>query len=292
MRTVDPGQVPIPELHQILVGTVAPRPIALVSTISEDGIPNLAPYSFFNVFGSNPATLVFSSVRQVRDGSKKDTLSNVEAVGECVVHVVSHEIVWQMAISSQDYPKDVNEFSKAGFTPLPSDLVKPLRVKESPVHFECTVREIYPLGHEGGGGNLVICNIQRIHVSEEIFSEDGKIDPQKLDLMGRMGRAFYARAKGENVFPLYMPRKPIGKGFDQLPEHIKNSSVLTGNDLSRFAYLAEFPASNSDINSDPEVMNALAGNVQDRELRLHTYAKELIQKDEIEKAWQVLNVDY
>lgn len=291
MRVVDPGTLPTSELHQILVSTIAPRPIAFVSSVSEDGVANLAPYSFFNVFSSNPPTAVFSSNRAGKEALKKDTLENVEATRECVINVVTHEILWQMALSSKNFPKGVNEFEKTGLTPLPSDKVKAPRVKESPVQFECSVRDIYPLGEGGGAGNLVICDILRIHLNEKIFDRDGKIDPQKLDLMGRMGRAFYNRASGENVFPLYMPRNPLGIGFDMLPDHIKNSTILTGNDLGRLAAMEEVPSPDQMISLESEVMNALAGNVQDRQFRLHTYAKELIQQGEVEKAWQVLNVE-
>ena len=288
MRIVDPGSLPIAQFHQILVGTVAPRPIALVSTMSEDGVPNLAPYSFFNVFGSNPATAVFSCVRKIDTGNKKDTLHNIAATRECVIHVVSHDMLLQMAITSQNYPIEVNEFEKSGFTPLPSGKVKPLRVKESPTHFECKVRDVYVLGEEGGGGNLVICDIVRVHVSEDIFDEKAKIDPQKIDLLGRMGRAFYCRAQGDNIFPLFLPREKLAIGFDNLPEHIKNSPVLTGNELGRLAAMPTLPPKDDMIQVDEEVMNALAGNIQDRDQRLHLYAQELIQKGEVEKAWQVL----
>ncbi len=291
MRIIDPGTIPTAQMHQILVGSIAPRPIALVSSLSEDGIPNLAPYSFFNVFGSDPATAVFSSVRSIGTGEKKDTLRNVEATRECVIHVVSHSILHQMALSSKNFPYEVDEFTKSGFTPISSDKVKPPRVKESPVHFECEVRDIYPLGSGGGGGSLIICNILRVHVEEEIFTEEDKIDPQRLDLMGRMGRAFYCRAKGENVFPIYMPREEVCIGFDGLPPHIRQSGILTGNDLGRLAALPAPPEPDHSLSSDPEIMDALAGNAQDRDRRLHLYAQDLIQKGEVEKAYQVLHVE-
>ncbi|MEO0897270.1 MAG: flavin reductase family protein [Bacteroidota bacterium] len=291
MKTVIPSELEIKDLHQILVGSVAPRPIALVSTISSDGVPNIAPYSFFNVFGSNPPTAVFSSVRNLRSGTAKDTLVNIEENRECVIHVVSYDIVYQTALASVNYPAEVSEFAKAGFTPIPSEVVKPPRAKESPVHFECKVKDIYSLGDHGGAGSLIICNIERIHLAEHIFDAEGKIDPSKIDLTGRLGRAFYSRSNGDSVFPLLRPRNIMGMGFDGLPDFIKSSTVLTANNLAQLAACDLMPEPDSAIQQDAEVMNALAGNVQDREKRLHLYAKELLDKNEVDKAWQVLMVE-
>lgn len=291
MLTIDPASTPIPDLHQYLVGAVAPRPIAFASTISEDGIPNLAPYSFFNVFGSNPPTLIFSSNRRVRGNTTKDTLHNAEATGEVVINVVNHTIVNQMSLAGVDYPSDVSEFEKSGLTPIPSDLVKPFRVKESPVQFECKVKEIIPLGQEGGAANLIICDVLRLHINEEILGDNGRIDPHKIDLMGRMGRAFYVRASGENVYPIQRPVSVLGIGFDGLPQDVLRSTVLTGNDLAELASLEAIPGANPDLMKDPRIMDILAGNQQDQEKQLHLYAQELIQAKEVIKAWEVLLVE-
>lgn len=291
MLTIDPATTPIPDLHQYLVGAVAPRPIAFASTISEDGIPNLAPYSFFNVFGSNPPTLIFSSNRRVRGNTTKDTLHNAEATQEVVINVVNHAIVNQMSLAGVDYPSDVSEFDKSGLTPIPSDLVKPFRVKESPVQFECKVKEIIPLGQEGGAANLIICDVLRLHINEEILGDNGRIDPHKIDLMGRMGRAFYVRASGENVYPIQRPVSVLGIGFDGLPQDVLRSTILTGNDLAELAALEAIPAANPDLMKDPRIMDILAGNQQDQEKQLHLYAQELIQAKEVLKAWEVLLVE-
>ena len=242
MLVIDPEKIPTPQLHQYLVGSVAPRPIAFVSTVDAEGRPNLAPYSFFNVFSSNPPIAVFSSNRRVSDNTTKDTLHNARATGEVVINVVSHTIVRQAALCSIDYPAQVSEFEKAGLTPLPSDLVKPFRVKESPVHLECRVEQIIPLGDGGGAGNLIVCRILRIHLDPQVLDEQGNIDPHKMDLMGRMGRAFYVRASGAAVHKIYQPFDRIGIGFDQLPEGLRHSSVLTGNELARLAALMEPPS--------------------------------------------------
>lgn len=288
MLSIDPASTPIPDLHQYLVGAVAPRPIAFASTLSESGTPNLAPYSFFNVFGSNPPVLVFSSNRRVRGNTTKDTLHNVEATGEVVINVVNYAIVRQMALASIEYPEDVSEFDKSGLTPIASDMVKPFRVKESPVQMECKVKEIMPLGTEGGAGHLIICDIVRIHLNENILNEQGRIDPHKADLMGRMGRAWYVRASGANVFPIVQSPKDIAIGFDRLPDDIKRSTILTGNDLAELAGVTVLPQASDDIMKDPRMMDIVAGNQQDQERQLHLYAKELVSKGEIDKAWQVL----
>ncbi|MEO0473197.1 MAG: flavin reductase family protein [Bacteroidota bacterium] len=288
MRSIDPAQTAIPDLHQFIIGAVAPRPIAFASTLSEDGVPNLAPYSFFNAFGSNPPTLIFSANRRVRTNTTKDTLSNVEATKEVVINVVNHQIVHQMALASVEYPEDVSEFEKSGLTPIASDLVKPFRVKESPVQFECKVQEIKAMGEQGGAPNLIICEILRIHINEDVLDENGRIDPQKIDLMGRMGRAFYCRAHGSNVFPIIQPVNRIGIGVDNLPDAIRTSSILTGNNLAQLASLEGIPTADNRMRSDPRVLTALSSVPNKRSFHLHTYAKALLEIGEVEKAWQVL----
>ena len=241
MRTIDPKQTSTADLHQYLLGTVAPRPIAFASTVDENGAPNLAPYSFFNCFSSNPPIVVFSSNRRVSDLTTKDTLHNVEKTGEVVINAVNFSIVRQMAIASINYPKGVSEFVKAGLTPIPSDLIRPFRIKESPAHLECKVKEVIPLGEGGGAGHLIICEVLRMHIQEEVLDENGKINPHKMDLVGRMGRAFYVRASGEAIHKIYQPYMPLGIGFDQLPDSIRNSKVLTGNNLGMLAGLSTAP---------------------------------------------------
>ena len=259
MRVIDPAATPTKDLHQYLVGVVAPRPIAFVSTVDENGQANLAPYSFFNCFSSNPPMLVFSSNRRVADNTTKDTLHNIEVTKEAVVNVVNYGIVRQMAVASINYPSDINEFEKAGLTPVPSEVVKPFRVKESPAQMECKVKQIIPLGEDGGAGHLILCEIVRMHISEEVLDEKGRINPHKMDLMGRLGRAFYVRASGESIHRIYQPFNQMGIGFDGLPPSIRNSEVLTGNNLGMLAGLAHPPsaAEINDISTDERVVNAL-----------------------------------
>ncbi|MCB0638619.1 MAG: flavin reductase family protein [Lewinella sp.] len=261
MISIDPKDTPVPQLHQYLVGAVAPRPIAFVSTVDEDGRPNLAPYSFFNVFSSNPATCVFSSNRRVSNGTTKDTLHNVEATGECVINMVNYDMVRQMALCSVEFPAEINEFEMSGLTPVPAELVRPARVEESPVQMECRVKQILPLGDEGGAGHLVICEILRIHLRETILDEEGRIHPQKIDLMGRMGRAFYTRASGESVYTIFQNVRADVIGFSALPASARNSTVLTGNDLGRLASLEAIPsrAAIDEAGKDEVVQAELAG---------------------------------
>ena len=240
MRTITPGEVSVKDMHQYLLGTVAPRPIAFVSTVDEDGRPNVAPYSFFNAFSSNPPIVVFSSNRRVDDNTTKDTLHNIRVTGECVINAVSHSIVRQMAIASVGYDAGVSEFEEAGLTPIPSDLVKPFRVRESPAHMECKLKEIITLGEHGGAGHLIICDVVRMHISESVLDGD-RIDPHKMDLMGRMGRAYYVRASGEAVQTIVQSVVDIPIGYQGLPQSALTSHVLTGNDLGYMAGALKLP---------------------------------------------------
>ena len=240
-RTVDPAATATQDLHQFMVGLIAPRPIAFVSTVDADGHANVAPYSFFNAFSSNPPLLVFSSNRRVTDNTTKDTLANVRATGECVVNVVSYEILNQMALASVEWPAEVSEFDVAGFTRLPSDLVAPPRVAESPAAFECRVREVITLGEEGGAGHLIICDVLRLHVDEAVLDERDRVDPHKLDLVGRLGRSYYVRASGEAVFPVVQPRLVNVIGWPALPQHIRESTILTGNEIAQLAGAERVP---------------------------------------------------
>lgn len=239
-RRIIPGELPTKDLHQYLVGAIAPRPIAFVSTHDEDGNPNLAPYSFFNTFSSNPPILVFSSNRKVTDNTTKDTLHNIRVTGECVINIVNYPIVRQTALASVEFPSNDNEFVKVGLTPEKAETVSAARVLESPVNFECKVKDIIELGDKGGAGHLIICEVTLITVSEDVIEND-RINPHKLDLVGRLGRNYYVRASGDAIMEIYQPFIATPIGFDRLPESIRNSAILTGNELGYLASLNGFP---------------------------------------------------
>ncbi len=282
MLTIDPTQIATKDLHQYILGAVAPRPIAFASTISPDGLPNLAPYSFFNAFSSNPPILIFSSNRRVSNNTTKDTLRNVQDTGEVVINVVSHRIVRQMALASIEYGPEVSEFDKAGFTPLPSERVRPFRVAESPVQMECKLQQILPLGEKGGAGNLIICQIVLMHIAEEVLNEKGRIDPHKIDLMGRMGRFYYVRASGAAVEEIVQEVTSIGMGFDELPTNIRYSKVLTGNHLGQLASLPALPALEEAMHlaaTDQRVQEILTA--PDPLHELHQYAREALDQNQL-----------
>ena len=285
--TIDPKETPTKDLHQFILGAVAPRPIAFASTISTDGVLNLAPYSFFNAFSSNPPILIFSSNRRVANNTTKDTLKNVEDTGEVVINVVPHAIVRQMALSSIEYGAGISEFEKAGLTPLASERVKPFRVAESPVQMECKVEQILPLGEKGGAGNLIVCHILLMHIDEKILSETGRIDPHKIDLMGRMGRFYYTRASGDAVEEIVQRVTDIGVGFDALPEGLRQSTVLTGNDIARIASLQALPSKEDvmGVMADPRVPAVLAAGAS-REA-LHRLAKEALDQQDLDLAAKI-----
>jgi len=279
-RSINPEKIPTREFHQFLLGSVAPRPIAFVSTVSKDGVANLAPYSFFNVFSSNPPIAVFSSNRRVSNNTTKDTLHNIEASKEAVINVVDYSIVRQMAIASVEFPEDVSEFVKSGLTQEKAEVVNAPMVLESPASMECTVEEIIPLGDHGGAGHLIICKIHRLHVREEAIDENDRIDPHKMDLMGRMGRAFYCRASGDNVFPIVQAVTKICIGFDALPKSVRDSELLTGNDLSKLAGMLEKPSA-AEIDNVSQKHSLTS--VDDR----NQLIKSLLNEDEIEEALAV-----
>lgn len=241
-KTFIPGEISLGELHSLMLAAIGPRPIAFVSTLDSDGRPNLAPFSFFNAFGSNPPILVFSPARRGKDNSTKHTLHNVEAVPQCVVNVVNYNMVEQASLASTDFDEGVNEFVKAGFTPLESQYVKPFRVAESPASFECEVMQVIKTGDQGGAGNLVICKILAIHYNQMVLREDGKVDQVKMDLVGRMGYEYYVRADKNSIFELPKPRTKNILGFDGLPKKINESNWLTGSQLARLANLKEIPS--------------------------------------------------
>lgn len=242
MLSLTPSELTIPKLHQLLLGSVGPRPICFASTIDANGNRNLAPFSFFNVFSANPPILVFSPARSGRTGETKHTHDNVKEVPEVVINVVTYEMVHQMSLASSPYPKGVDEFIKTGFTPIASDLVRPFRVKESPVQMECEVQDVIELGQSGGAGNLIICKVVKLHIDESKLNEHGQIDQSKIDLVARMGGDWYCRANGEALFELVKPLTNCGIGVDALPEYIRLSHVLTGNDLGKLGNIEEFPS--------------------------------------------------
>ena len=288
MIQIDPSNKTAGEMHQLLVGTIAPRPIALVSTKGENGQINLAPYSFFNVFSSKPPILVFSAALRGTDSTAKDTLINVRKTREVVINVVTHNIVNQMAITSIQFPPDVSEFIKAGLTSIPSQIVQPPRVAESPVHFECTVLDIIPMGDNGGAGNLIICQAQIIHIANSIMDDHERIDPHKIDLMGRMGRAFYTRASGDSIHKIYQPTTTLSIGFDQLPPSAVNSTILSGNDLGKLAGLPDLPTP-EDIYQLTTLVAIQAILHSDSPLRsLHEKAKKYISDGQLEAAAKLI----
>lgn len=290
-RKIDPKSIPTKDLHQYLLGAVSPRPIALVSTIDENGQHNLAPYSFFNAFSSNPPIVCFSSNRRVANNTTKDTLHNIRESGECVISAVNYAIVRQMTITSIEFPSEVSEFSKSGLTPVPADIVKPPIVKESPVNMECKVMDIITLGEHGGAGHMIICEVLRMHIDEDVIDDRNRIDPHKIDLMGRMGRAFYVRASGSNVQPIVQSVTEITIGYDHLPEFIKMSNILTANDIAILSGLKRLP-------SDEE-MDLFVGEhgarfsivLQDSGLdKIHEFAKAWINEGKKEDACKLLMI--
>lgn len=290
MLSFNPKDIPTKDLHQYLLGSVAPRPIAFASTIDKEGNPNIAPYSFFNAFSSNPPILVFSSNRKVADNTTKDTLHNVKETGEVVINVVNYAIVRQMAVTSISFPTDVSEFEKSGLTPIPSDEVKPFRIKESPVQMECKVRDIITLGDQGGAGHLILCDVVRMHISEEVIDDRNRIDPHKIDLMGRMGRAYYVRASGEAIKTIIQPVMKLTIGYDQLPDFIKTSSILSANNLGQLAGTPELPSEES-ITLFKNQNNLIADILErkDSKEELHKYAKKVLdESDDRETAMKAL----
>lgn len=292
MLTIDPKELPIPKLHQYLLGAVGPRPIAFASTVDADGNANLAPFSFFNVFSANPPIMIFSPARSGRTNTTKDTYNNVKVVPEVVINVVNYDIVHQMSLASSPYAPGVSEFEKAGFTPLKSDLVRPFRVGESPVQFECKVNEVVELGHEGGAGNLIISEVVKIHINEAVLDANGMIDQHKIDLVSRMGGDWYCRADGSSMFEIKKPITTCGIGFDALPEDIRNSNVLTGNDLGHLAGIEALP-NETDVNDYKllelsDLFVTLEQQPVVLEEKLHQRASALLKENKLEEAWMTL----
>ncbi len=285
MVSIDPKDIPTAKLHGYLLGAVAPRPIAFASTVDAEGNPNLSPYSFFNVFSANPPIMIFSPARRVRDNTTKHTLENAMATKEVVINVVNHAIVQQMSLSSTEYAQGVNEFEKAGLTMLPSDKVKPFRVAESPVQFECIVKEVISLGNEGGAGNLIICEVVKLHINENVLTESGSIDHYKIDLVARAGGSFYSRAR-DGFFEIPKPIATLGIGVDQIAAHIRFSTILTGNDLGILGNVEQLPSSEE----VQEFKNTTEIPVSENKEINHTLAKEFLAKGDVVTAWKILLV--
>jgi flavin reductase (DIM6/NTAB) family NADH-FMN oxidoreductase RutF len=285
--TLLPEDLQPPKLHAYLLGAVGPRPIAFASTLDAEGNPNLAPFSFFNVFSSRPPVLVFSPSRRVRDNSVKHTLENVEQVPEVVINTVSYAMVQQMSLASTEYPRGVNEFQKAGFSMLPSQRVKPFRVAESPAQFECKVTEIKPLGREGGAGNLIFCEVVAMHLRHDILGPDGLPDPARQDLVARMGGNWYSRAN-PGLFEVPKPLASLGIGIDAIPEAIRLSPVLTGNDLGMLGNVERLPdaAEVRDFVLAAGEVSALleTGDVAE----IHRKAQAYLSQNDVSSAWKVL----
>lgn len=287
MVSLHPKDLSTPKLHSYLLSAVAPRPIAFASTIDANGNANLSPFSFFNVFSANPPIMIFSPARRVRDNTTKHTLENVEVVKEVVINVVNYDIVQQMSLSSTEYPEGVNEFEKAGLTMLPSDEVKPFRVAESPIQIECKVNDIIKLGAEGGAGNLVICEVVKLHIANTVMADDGTINQEALDLVARAGGSYYSRAKA-GFFEIPKPLKTMGIGVDALPEHIKDSKVLTGNNLGMLANVDALPSA--------EAVREFVASISERYPNIktashsdkHKLAQNYLSYGDVESAWKLL----
>lgn len=286
---IDPKKIKSQELHRIILSSVAPRPIAFASTVDKDGKQNLAPFSFFNAFGINPPTLVFSPSRRGRDNTTKHTYDNLKEVPEVVINTVNFDMVEQMSLSSADFPKGIDEFIKSGFTAIDSDLVKPKRVKESPVSFECKVKEIIELSKKPGAGNLVICEILRIHISDTILDKDGNIMQESINLVGRLGNDLYSRTNNSALFNVKKPGEKVGIGIDALPEEVQYSHILSGNDLGKIGSLTELPTEEEiKMLKEAVEVQTIIKNAVNISNELQYYAKRLIRIGEIEKALKIL----
>lgn len=295
MLEINPKDLNTKDLHGYLLSSVGPRPIALVSTIDNEGHPNLSPFSFFNVFSANPPIAIFSPARRLRNNTIKHTLQNAASTKEVVINVVSYPIVEQTSLSSTEYKKGVNEFIKSGLTPVESIQVKPYRVKESPVQMECIVKNIISLGEDGGAGNLVVCEIVKMHISENILNEDYQIDPNKIDLVGRMGGNWYCRASNTSLFEVQKPNSKIGIGYDQLPQHIRNSDILSGNDLAKLANVESLPSmvDVEKFKENKDLVKILKSSVDEEQTRenLHYHCKKLLQENKVLDAWSILLIE-
>lgn len=289
MKTFTPSDLPVPQLHGLLLGAIGPRPIAFASTINEKGEANLSPFSFFNVFSANPPILIFSPARRGRDNTTKHTYENVKRVPEVVINVVNEAIMQQASLASTEYAEGVNEFEKAGLSMLQSELVKPFRVKESPVQMECKVIEVKELGQNGGAGNLVICEVLKMHIDEHILGEDGKIDQHKIKLVGRMGANWYSKGFDNALFEIEKPLSTLGIGVDTIPKEIRNSHILTGNNLGQLGNVEHLPDETTvneyRLTELSELFMELEDEPNKLEETLHMRAKSLLKDNKVNEAW-------
>ena len=287
MRSFEPKNISTSKLHSYLLSAVAPRPIAFASTMDVDGNSNLSPFSFFNVFSANPPIMIFSPARRVRNNTTKHTLQNAEATKEVVINVVNFSIVHQMSLSSTEYADGINEFNKAGLTMLKSDIVKPFRVLESPVQFECKVNDIIKLGTQGGAGNLIICQVVKLHINNHILNEDDSINQNKLDLVARAGGSYYSRAK-KGFFEIPKPLSTLGIGVDNFPDYVKNSMILTGNDLGILANVKTLPTQ-AMVDSFIAKISRQYPNIKTATHKeKHKLARNYINSADVENAWKIL----
>ncbi|WP_435413652.1 flavin reductase family protein [Psychroserpens mesophilus] len=287
MASFDPKRISTAKLHGYLLSAVAPRPIAFASTIDADGKPNLSPFSFFNVFSANPPILIFSPARRVRDNTTKHTLENAKETKEVVINVVNYDIVQQMSLSSTEYAKGVNEFEKSGLTMLESELVKPFRVAESPIQFECKVNEIIALGTEGGAGNLIICEVVKFHIDDSVMDDNNVIIQEKLDLVARAGGSYYNRAK-KGFFEIPKPLSTLGIGVDAMPSEVKNSMILTGNDLGMLGNIEVLP-SKKEVEAFIDNVSERYPNIREMSHRQkHKIARNYLSYGDVNSAWKLL----
>ena len=293
MLTLKTDDLSAVQLQNYLQYAIAPRPICFASTIDADGNVNLSPFSFFNMFSTKPPICIFSPARRVRDNTTKHTLENVLQVKECVINIVNYSMVQQMSLASTEYAKGVNEFEKSGFSMLKSDVVRPPRVAEAPVQFECVINEVISLGDTNGAGNLVLAEIKLIHISEDILDDDGKIDQQKIDLVARLGGDWYCRVTDANLFKVAKPLAKLGIGVDSLPQSVRLSKVLTGNDLGMLGNVERLPSDDEidliGLHTEvKEVLDATIGDATNRERELHELAKKFLGKGDVELALKIV----
>ena len=292
MLTIDPIELGNPKAHHYILGAVGPRPICFASTIDKNGVPNLAPFSFFNVFSSNPPVAIFSPARSGRTGQQKDTYNNVKEIAEVVINLVNYNMVEQMSLASSPYGPEIDEFTKSGFTPIASETIKPFRVKESPVQMECDVFNVMELGDGGGAGNLIMCKIKKIHIQESILDDNNMIDQHKIDLVSRMGGNWYCRSDKNSMFEIVKPITTCGIGYDNIPAEILNSEILSANDLGKLGGIEQLPdetqVNEYKLTELSDLFIELEDNQEKLERSLHEKAKILLKDDLLDEAWQTL----
>jgi flavin reductase (DIM6/NTAB) family NADH-FMN oxidoreductase RutF len=288
--TIDMTDLSLVRQQQYLQHAIAPRPVCFASTIDRNGEVNLSPFSFFNLFSINPPIVIFSPLKRMRDNKTKHTLDNVREVPEVVINIVDFDMVQQVSLASCEFPKGINEFIKAGFTSEPATIVRPPMVKESKIKLECRVNEIKEMGTEGGAGNLILCQVVRMHIDDAILNEDMMIDQQKLNLVARLGGDWYSEVNNRNLFKVPKPNTQVGIGIDQLPESVRKSRILTGNNLGQLANVNELPVIEPSFTDDKlkNIIQYYSINPEEMESEIHLYAKELLDHNQLSAAWQVL----